>query len=69
MIEDSSLHELRWETDGSAYSLDPHKNYEPLGTWIAYNVYETLFTILGTVLILLPTSLCLQIVSLFLLTG
>lgn len=33
-----------WETIGSPEYLDPHTDYETFGSWICYNVYETLFT-------------------------
>ncbi len=35
---------LVWETIGNPRYMDPHNNYEPFGSWIHYNVYETLFT-------------------------
>ena len=35
---------LIWETIGNPDYLDPHVNYESFGSWIAYNVYETLYT-------------------------
>ena len=43
-INDERIHDIIWETSGSAYSLDPHVNYESYGQWITYNIYETLFT-------------------------
>jgi peptide/nickel transport system substrate-binding protein len=33
-----------WETIGNPDYLDPHVDYETFGSWIAYNVYETLYT-------------------------
>ena len=33
-----------WETIGLPEYMDPHKNYESAGSWIHYNIYETLFT-------------------------
>ncbi|MFX1415856.1 MAG: ABC transporter substrate-binding protein [Promethearchaeota archaeon] len=33
-----------WETIGSPETMDPHVNYESFGSWILYNVYETLYT-------------------------
>ncbi len=35
---------LIWETIGNPDYMDPHVNYESFGSWIHYNVYETLFT-------------------------
>ncbi len=35
---------LVWETIGNPKYMDPHSNYESFGSWIHYNVYETLFT-------------------------
>ncbi|MCF2136513.1 MAG: ABC transporter substrate-binding protein [Candidatus Thorarchaeota archaeon] len=35
---------LVWETIGNPDYMDPHVNYESFGSWIAYNVYETLYT-------------------------
>ncbi len=35
---------LVWETIGNPDYMDPHNNYESFGSWIHYNVYETLFT-------------------------
>ena len=35
---------LIWETIGNPDYLDPHVDYETFGSWIAYNVYETLYT-------------------------
>ena len=32
------------ETIGNPDHMDPHVNYETFGGWIAYNVYETLYT-------------------------
>ena len=36
--------EIWWEIEGSPETLDPHVNYESLGDWVLYNVYETLYT-------------------------
>ncbi|MCJ7817954.1 MAG: ABC transporter substrate-binding protein, partial [Candidatus Thorarchaeota archaeon] len=33
-----------WETIGNPDYLDPHVDYETFGSWIAFNVYETLYT-------------------------
>ncbi|MHA1735751.1 MAG: ABC transporter substrate-binding protein [Candidatus Thorarchaeota archaeon] len=33
-----------WETIGNPEYMDPHVNYESFGSWIHYNVYETLYT-------------------------
>lgn len=33
-----------WETIGLPEYMDPHKNYETAGSWVHYNIYETLFT-------------------------
>ncbi|MEM4734352.1 MAG: ABC transporter substrate-binding protein [Candidatus Thorarchaeota archaeon] len=33
-----------WETIGNPEYLDPHVDYESFGSWISYNVYETLYT-------------------------
>ncbi|MFW9806507.1 MAG: ABC transporter substrate-binding protein [Candidatus Thorarchaeota archaeon] len=33
-----------YETIGLPEYMDPHKNYESAGSWIHYNIYETLFT-------------------------
>jgi len=33
-----------WETIGNPEYLDPHTDYETFGSWISYNVYETLYT-------------------------
>ena len=33
-----------WETIGNPKYMDPHANYETRGSWIHYNVYETLYT-------------------------
>jgi peptide/nickel transport system substrate-binding protein len=33
-----------WETIALPEYMDPHKNYESAGSWIHYNIYETLFT-------------------------
>ena len=33
-----------WETIGNPEYLDPHTDYESFGSWISFNVYETLFT-------------------------
>jgi peptide/nickel transport system substrate-binding protein len=33
-----------WETIGNPAYLDPHTDYESFGSWISFNVYETLFT-------------------------
>ncbi|MGV9170603.1 MAG: ABC transporter substrate-binding protein, partial [Promethearchaeia archaeon] len=33
-----------WETIGNPNYMDPHVNYESFGSWIHYNVYETLYT-------------------------
>jgi peptide/nickel transport system substrate-binding protein len=35
---------LIWETIGNPEYLDPHTDYESFGSWISFNVYETLFT-------------------------
>ena len=35
---------LIWEDIGLPEYMDPHKNYESAGSWIHYNIYETLFT-------------------------
>ncbi len=35
---------LVWETIGNPDYMDPHNNYESYGSWIHYNVYETLYT-------------------------
>ena len=35
---------LVWETIGNPDYMDPHNNYESYGSWVAYNVYETLYT-------------------------
>ncbi len=35
---------LIWETIGNPDYLDPHVDYETFGSWMAYNVYETLYT-------------------------
>jgi len=35
---------LIWETIGNPDYLDPHVDYETFGSWICYNVYETLYT-------------------------
>ncbi len=35
---------LIWETIGNPEYLDPHIDYESFGSWISYNVYETLYT-------------------------
>jgi len=35
---------LIWETIGNPDYLDPHVDYETFGSWISYNVYETLYT-------------------------
>ncbi len=35
---------LVWETIGNPDWMDPHNNYESFGSWIHYNVYETLYT-------------------------
>jgi len=35
---------LIWETIGNPQYLDPHVDYETFGSWICYNVYETLYT-------------------------
>lgn len=33
-----------WETIGNPEYLDPHTDYETFGSWISFNVYETLYT-------------------------
>lgn len=33
-----------WETIGNPDFMDPHVNYETFGSWVHYNVYETLYT-------------------------
>ncbi|MHA1948435.1 MAG: ABC transporter substrate-binding protein [Candidatus Thorarchaeota archaeon] len=33
-----------WETIGLPEYMDPHKNYESAGSWVHYNIYETLYT-------------------------
>jgi len=43
-IQNDSMSQVIWETYRDVDTLDPHKNYEDLGNWISYNVYETLFT-------------------------
>jgi len=35
---------LVWETIGNPDYMDPHNNYESFGSWVHYNIYETLFT-------------------------
>ncbi len=35
---------ITWETIGLPEYMDPHKNYETAGSWVHYNIYETLFT-------------------------
>lgn len=35
---------LVWETIGNPDYMDPHNNYESFGSWVQYNVYETLYT-------------------------
>ncbi|RDE15022.1 MAG: hypothetical protein C4K48_04920 [Candidatus Thorarchaeota archaeon] len=35
---------LVWETIGNPDYLDPHVDYETFGSYISYNVYETLYT-------------------------
>jgi peptide/nickel transport system substrate-binding protein len=35
---------ILWEDIGLPEYMDPHKNYEAAGSWIHYNIYETLFT-------------------------
>ena len=35
---------LIWETIGNPDYLDPHVDYETFGSWISFNVYETLYT-------------------------
>jgi peptide/nickel transport system substrate-binding protein len=35
---------ILWEDIGLPEYMDPHKNYESAGSWIHYNIYETLFT-------------------------
>ncbi len=35
---------LVWETIGNPDYMDPHNNYESFGSWVHYNVYETLYT-------------------------
>ncbi|MFW9817609.1 MAG: ABC transporter substrate-binding protein [Candidatus Thorarchaeota archaeon] len=41
LAEDQSI---IWETIALPEYMDPHKNYESAGSWIHYNIYETLFT-------------------------
>ncbi len=33
-----------WETIGLPEYMDPHKNYETAGSWVHFNIYETMFT-------------------------
>jgi peptide/nickel transport system substrate-binding protein len=33
-----------WETIGNPEYMDPHVNYESFGSWVHYNIYETLYT-------------------------
>ena len=33
-----------WETIGNPEFMDPHVNYETFGSWVHYNIYETLYT-------------------------
>ncbi len=35
---------ILWETIALPEYMDPHKNYETAGSWVHYNIYETLFT-------------------------
>ncbi|MFW9837418.1 MAG: ABC transporter substrate-binding protein, partial [Candidatus Thorarchaeota archaeon] len=35
---------ILWETIALPEYMDPHKNYESAGSWVHYNIYETLFT-------------------------
>jgi peptide/nickel transport system substrate-binding protein len=35
---------LVWETAHNPQYMDPHVDYESFGSWISYNVYETLYT-------------------------
>jgi peptide/nickel transport system substrate-binding protein len=35
---------LIWETIGNPDYMDPHVNYESFGSWVQYNIYETLYT-------------------------
>ena len=35
---------LIWETIGNPDYMDPHMNYESFGSWVHYNIYETLYT-------------------------
>ena len=41
LAEDQSI---IYEVIGLPEYMDPHKNYESAGSWIHYNIYETLFT-------------------------
>lgn len=41
LAEDQSI---VYETIGLPEYMDPHKNYETAGSWIHYNIYETLMT-------------------------
>ena len=36
--------QITWEGIALPEYMDPHKNYETAGSWIHYNIYETLFT-------------------------
>ncbi|MBN2229159.1 MAG: ABC transporter substrate-binding protein [Candidatus Thorarchaeota archaeon] len=35
---------LIWETIGNPDYMDPHVNYESFGSWVQFNIYETLYT-------------------------
>ena len=35
---------ILWEITDQPDYMDPHKNYEYYGSWVQYNIYETLFT-------------------------
>jgi peptide/nickel transport system substrate-binding protein len=35
---------LIWETIGNPQYMDPHVNYESFGSWVHFNIYETLYT-------------------------
>jgi len=43
-LASSSNDVVIWEVSTGPDSLDPHVNYERIGNWIMYNVYETLYT-------------------------
>ncbi|NWF95571.1 MAG: ABC transporter substrate-binding protein [Candidatus Thorarchaeota archaeon] len=40
----TAKNEIVYETIGNPEYLDPHTDYESFGSWISYNVYETLYT-------------------------